>query len=142
MVGAIEVVDRFGGAPGDRDLAQRAAAAARAFAQHETIAIAVLLTDDEEIARLHGAHLDDASPTDVMSFAMDDGVQVVVSVECAERVAIAHAGERAAELALYVVHGVLHGCGFDDREASDRTRMRAAERDVLDALGMRIDRFE
>jgi ssRNA-specific RNase YbeY (16S rRNA maturation enzyme) len=40
------------------------------------------------------------------------------------------------ELALYVVHGVLHLCGFDDRSGPDRARMRRAERTVLASIGV------
>ena len=43
-----------------------------------------------------------------------------------------------AELALYITHGVLHACGFDDIDDDDRRQMRAAERAVLHALGYRI----
>ncbi|MEZ5967323.1 MAG: rRNA maturation RNase YbeY [Planctomycetota bacterium] len=138
----VAVVDRFVGAPGDAALAQRAAAAATAFAGLADAEIVVMLTDDAEIAHLHGVHLGDPTPTDVMSFAMGDSVQVVVSVECVERQACAHGAVRECELALYVVHGVLHACGFDDRDVEARARMRAAERAVLQELGMRVPRFE
>jgi probable rRNA maturation factor len=44
------------------------------------------------------------------------------------------------ELALYVVHGCLHLCGFDDRAPRPRARMRAAERAVLARLGYAAER--
>jgi len=141
MAGDVEVIDRYAGAPGDRALARRAADAARRFAGRADLAVHVLLTDDGEIARLHGAHLGDPSATDVMSFELDDAVEVVVSVECAERRAREHGEQRDAELALYVVHGVLHACGFDDRSDAERARMRDAERTVLATLGMHVARF-
>ena len=40
------------------------------------------------------------------------------------------------ELALYVVHGCLHLCGFDDHGERPRRRMRRAERAVLAELGL------
>jgi len=142
MVAGVEVVDRFAGDAGDRELACRAAAAARTVAGRADLAVTVLLTDDAEIAHLHALHLGDSSPTDVMSFVTDDGVEVVVSVEWAERTAGAHAAARAAEVALYVAHGVLHACGHDDQDADARARMRAAERAALALLGMHVERFE
>ena len=141
----VEVIDRFGATPSQRALVVRAAQAARAFAGQPDLAVNVLLTDDAEIARLHGEHLADHTPTDVMSFAMDGGVEVVVSVECALAEVRARGGDelaRDAELALYVVHGVLHACGFDDVEALERARMRDAERAVLHSLGVHVARVE
>ena len=138
----IEVIDRFAGAPGDRELAIRAARAARLFAHAEDLTVSLLLTSDEEIARLHGEHLQDPTPTDVMSFPMDGGVEVVVSVECAQTKSRAHGGARDAELALYVVHGVLHACGFDDQTPQERARMRDAECAVLASLGWRASRVD
>ena len=43
--------------------------------------------------------------------------------------------EVEGELLLYLVHGALHLCGFDDRTAPQRARMRAAEAAVLSDLG-------
>ncbi|MFM7162713.1 MAG: rRNA maturation RNase YbeY [Planctomycetaceae bacterium] len=42
------------------------------------------------------------------------------------------------ELALYLVHGVLHLCGYDDHTASQRRAMRRAETDVLRSLGWTV----
>lgn len=38
------------------------------------------------------------------------------------------------EVALYVVHGMLHAAGEDDLEEETRRSMRAAEKRVMDAL--------
>ena len=43
------------------------------------------------------------------------------------------------ELVLYVVHGVLHLCGFDDHSDEDSHAMRVAERAVMDALDYEVD---
>ena len=45
-----------------------------------------------------------------------------------------HAGTVDDELALLVVHGVLHVLGHDHAEAEERARMRAREIDLLQAL--------
>lgn len=100
--------------------------------------VSLLLTGDDEIARIHGEHLGTAEPTDVISFAIDGTAEVVVSVETATRCARAHGHARTAEIALYVVHGLLHLCGYDDRTPRARERMRRAERAVLDVLGLAV----
>lgn len=139
MAGAeVRITDRYGCTRPERELAGRAAAAARAVGRREDLPVSLLLTDDAEIARLHGEFLGDPTETDVISFDVDATAEVVVNVDRAAREATRRDVSRADELALYVVHGVLHVCGFDDIEAEDRARMRVAEREVLVALGARI----
>jgi probable rRNA maturation factor len=131
----LEVVDR--GRP--RTPRAFVARVVRGVLQHvdrADLAVSLLLTDDAEIARLHAQFLGDARPTDVLSFPSDDGVELVVSVETAGRVARELGHSQRAELALYIVHGLLHCCGFDDVRARARARMRAAERAVLRTLAL------
>ncbi|MCB9915823.1 MAG: rRNA maturation RNase YbeY [Planctomycetes bacterium] len=103
-------------------------------------ALELVFVDDARLAELHARFLDDPSPTDVMAFDLgeeDDEaeLEVWVSVDRARDVAGARGVPVARELALYVVHGVLHLTGHDDHEDADRARMRAAEARVMDALG-------
>lgn len=135
----IEIVDRFRPRT-STELVRRAVRAARAHGQRPELRVHVLLTDDAEIAGLHGQFLGDPTPTDVMSFPGEDALDVVVSVECARREAARRGHPIRAEVALYLVHGVLHACGFDDRTAAQRARMRTAEHTVLAQLGLSIDR--
>lgn len=100
--------------------------------------VSLWLTDDAAIAQVHAEHLDDPTPTDVISFDLGDSAELVVSVETARREAKAHGHATRAEVALYVVHGLLHVCGFDDIRPRDRARMREAEREVLRALHLRV----
>ncbi len=55
-------------------------------------------------------------------------------------VALAQAAERGhdvqAELALYVIHGLLHLCGYDDHDPAGAAAMRARERHYLRQLGL------
>ena len=101
--------------------------------------VSLLLTDDAEIAQIHDDFLEDATPTDVISFALDGAAELVVSVETASRCARERGHAVREEVALYVVHGLLHLCGHDDKGVRARARMRAAERAVLSSLGIAID---
>ena len=74
------------------------------------------------------------SPT----FPLDDGVDMIVSAERAKNESGARGHAFEAELALYIVHGILHVSGFDDHTVGDRATMRDAERDVLERLGLRV----
>jgi probable rRNA maturation factor len=133
----VEIVDRFRPRTA-RAFVERVVAATLAHVTRPELEVSLLLTDDAEIAGLHGEYLGDPTPTDVLSFAIDGGAEVVVSVETARRVARQSGHAMRAEVALYIVHGMLHAVGFDDVRASDRRRMRAAERAILDRLGLSV----
>ena len=106
--------------------------------------LAVSFVADEYLTALHARHLSDGAPTDVITFDLgEDGVgpagELYVSVERAERVARRRGVPVERELTLYVVHGVLHLCGFEDRTPDQTSLMRAAEREVLEHLGFEAD---
>jgi probable rRNA maturation factor len=134
--GRISVKDRFRPRT-ERRFVARVIRETLAFADARAREVSLLLTDDREIARVHGEFLGDPTPTDVISFELDDTIDLVVSVECARREARRRGNTIRAELALYVVHGLLHACGYDDRNARERARMRRAEQAVLTRLRLR-----
>ncbi len=123
---------------------ERAALAALSHGGQADRVLELVLVSDEALAELHEQFLSDASPTDVMAFDLGDedegpSGEVYVSVDCALRISRARGVSIERELALYVVHGCLHLCGFDDHEELERAEMRAAEREVLTALGYPAD---
>lgn len=61
--------------------------------------------------------------------------ELIVSTQTAIREANAHGWSPKAELVLYVVHGLLHLCGYDDTSAETRPVMRSRERDLLAIWG-------
>lgn len=121
-----------------RAFVERVVATTLRFVERDEMPVSLLLTDDAEIAALHDRHLGDATPTDVISFAIDGEAEIVVSCETAKREARARGHSLRAEIALYIVHGILHTTGFDDVRARDRVRMRAAEREVMRRLRLRV----
>ena len=133
----LELVDRFRPRT-DRGFVERVVAAALDFAGRPEQDVSLLLTDDAEIARLHEQFMGDPTPTDVMSFALDETSEVVISVETARRVASENATSIRAEVALYIVHGVLHTVGYDDKSDAARRCMRDAERQVLAKLRLQV----
>ena len=122
----------------ERSFIERVVSAALEYVERPDFDVSLLLTDDKEIGELHQQFLSDPSPTDVMSFDMDGGAEVVVSVETATRVALAAGHSIDAEVALYIVHGLLHTVGYDDKEAGDRRRMRAAESSIMKRLKLSV----
>ena len=109
--------------------------------------LTLTFVDRAEIAGLNAEHLGKDGPTDVLSFPLDAeadadapsqrGVpvllgDVVVCPAVAERQAPSHAGSYEDELALLVVHGVLHVLGHDHDEPEETAVMQARERELLD----------
>jgi len=101
----------------------------------ELCELSVAIVDDDAIAAINQQFLNHAGPTDVISFDLGDGLsEIIVSAERAVIVARQLRRPPAAELALYLVHGLLHLAGLDDRTRTQRRAMRAAERRVLRQL--------
>jgi probable rRNA maturation factor len=104
--------------------------------------LTVTFVDAAEIAELNAEHMGSAGPTDVLSFPLDDeptpGVprllgDVVVSPAVAAAQHATHAGTIDDELALLVVHGVLHVLGHDHAEPDETALMRRRELELLEA---------
>jgi len=91
--------------------------------------VEITLLDDDEMARIHGEFLDDASPTDVITF---DHGELLVGVETAERQAAIFASSPDREIALYGIHGMLHLAGFDDRCEKDAKAMAVRQMELLE----------
>jgi probable rRNA maturation factor len=124
--------------------ARLAAAVVRDAGRHGELTLTFV--DRAEIAALNEQHLGVGGPTDVLSFPLDvadergtgnDGAvplllgDVVVCPAVAREQAPTHAGMLDDELALLVVHGVLHVLGHDHADAGEASVMRAKERELL-----------
>jgi probable rRNA maturation factor len=107
--------------------------------------VSVLYVDEPAMADLNGRFMGGDGPTDVLAFPIDDEADagtgpegsplligdVVICPVVAERNAAGHAGSYDDELALLLVHGLLHLLGHDHALDDDRHRMRSRERDLL-----------
>ena len=92
--------------------------------------VEVAIVSDRLISRVHLDFMGIAGATDVITF---EHGEIVMSAQTAAIYAqrFGHAVER--ELALYVIHGLLHLNGFDDRTARDHTRMHRVQERVMQA---------
>src|SRR5207245_8564741 len=90
---------------------------------------------------LNRRDLDHDCPTDVISFGLSepgDPVlfgELIVSAETAATTARQAGVDPWHELALYLVHGVLHLCGYDDSSPDARAAMRRREGEILARAG-------
>jgi probable rRNA maturation factor len=114
----------------------------REFLNHDysTDVISFLLSQPRDLDRgdpLGSDHPDSPACTEAPAIPVDrrsDGHlegELVVSAETAIREAPTHGWAPEDELLLYVVHGLLHLCGYDDLTDAARPIMRRRERQVL-----------
>jgi probable rRNA maturation factor len=121
----------------------------------------VLYVERDEIAELNAQFMDAEGPTDVLSFPIDaDEIMsngpdpthagpdrapvdeddlplllgdVVICPQVAQQQFADHAGTLDDELALLLVHGILHLLGFDHHDPEAKAAMWARERSLLEA---------
>ncbi len=114
--------------------------------------VAIVFIDEDEMTGLNERHRGVEGPTDVLSFPLEDGapgrppqrdpagpplnlgdifIAPGVVRQNAERADV----DFADELALMVVHGLLHLLGWDHEEEAEAERMEARERQLLASVG-------
>ena len=111
---------------------------------HGTLSVAVV--GATAMATLHQRFMNKPGPTDVLTFDLgtDPRVgciegEVVICTDVARKQA-ARRGKSLqiarAELALYLVHGILHLAGYEDATRAAFERMHAREDELLLQLGL------
>jgi probable rRNA maturation factor len=90
--------------------------------------ISVLIVSDPRIASLHRQFMSESGPTDVMTFQHGE---IFISAETTRRNARRFGNTVGRELRLYVVHGLLHLHGFDDRDEARARKMQIVQRKIL-----------
>jgi probable rRNA maturation factor len=119
-------------------------AAAKAVLEGEGVRAAKVVlafVDNAHIHRLNKQFLNHDEPTDVITFPYTDAKakklegEVVIGYEIAAEYAADRGHPTDRELLLYVIHGCLHLCGYDDTTAKAEKQMRAKEREYLTKLG-------
>lgn len=92
--------------------------------------IEVTLLSDPEIAAVHGEFLGDPTPTDVITFHHGE---ILISLDTAARQAAQHTFSPSDEVALYLIHGLLHLAGWDDHEPTEAAAMANLQHTLLSA---------
>jgi probable rRNA maturation factor len=98
--------------------------------------VSVLLISNRRMSALHKKFLHQSGPTDVLTF---EHGEIFVSAETARENALRFGSSLADELRLYVVHGLLHLHGFDDRTKVDARKMELMQRRIAAKASERID---
>lgn len=112
--------------------------------------VSLVLADDPYIHELNRTYRGKDRPTDVLSFALNEGDEpeivdgpeemllgdIIISMETAQRQAEEYGHSLEREMAFLTVHGMLHLLGYDHEEEAGRAEMRQEEEYVLAALGI------
>jgi probable rRNA maturation factor len=114
------------------------------------IEMGLVITGQEQIQQLNRQYRGKNKPTDVLSFGMaqdtpdfvapPDGMlhlgEVIISYPQAVIQAKEHKHPVKSEVALLVVHGVLHLLGYDDEEPEQARIMRGRETAIMSQIGL------
>jgi probable rRNA maturation factor len=90
--------------------------------------VSVLIVSDRRMESLHRRFMNEPGPTDVITFQHGE---IFISAEMAERNARRFGNPFPRELRLYVLHGLLHLQGFDDRTKAGAREMHMAQEKIL-----------
>ena len=115
-----------------------------------TAEVSITLTDNAYIHELNRQYRNIDRPTDVLSFALNEGVEpevkdgpeinvlgdIIISVERAEEQAADYGHSLRREMAFLTVHGMLHLLGYDHMEEAERAEMQREEKYVMEQLGI------
>lgn len=129
----------------DRERAGSVAATLLAEAGFAHAEVSILLTDDPGIHALNRQWRGYDKPTDVLSWpqfeltpgqssAVPDGEtlgDVAISLDTARRQAAARGWDVEEEVALLLIHGILHLLGYEDETEAGAEEMRTVERRLL-----------
>ena len=102
------------------------------------------ITDNPGIRRVNRRFFASSAVTDCISFDLTDSSEpgrcfsIVANAELAQRQALLRGHSSRAELALYIVHGMLHQLGFDDLTVAEAERMHHEEDRLLERAGYGI----
>jgi len=120
------------------------------------VELSLVVTDQETVRKLNQQYRGIDKPTDVLSFALTEGIpgddnpfiippdgilhlgEVVISYPQAVKQAEENKQTIEQELALLVVHGVLHLLGYDHDEPDREREMKAIEQRVLSEIEKRL----
>ena len=98
------------------------------FFPNQSREIATSFVAVKKMASLNERFFGHEGPTDVITFDYgQDGGEIFICPDVAISQAKEFGTTPQMELVRYIVHGLLHLIGYDDRKAVDRTRMKKAE---------------
>lgn len=154
----VEVVDEHGEefAFNAEELLTQAIRAAARYEEIPAGEVVISLVDDEAIHELNKTYRGKDAPTDVLSFAMQEGEDdemeihfdeedeveedttlgdIIISIPTCKRQAEEYGHSLQRELAFLAVHGFLHLIGYDHMTPEDEKEMFGRQEAILESAG-------
>ncbi|MBN1634460.1 MAG: rRNA maturation RNase YbeY [Ignavibacteria bacterium] len=94
----------------------------------------LLFCGDDTIIEYNKKYLNHDYETDVITFRYEDETidsDMIISIDTVKRNAEKYGTDFTCELYRVIIHGVLHLCGYDDKEKSEKIKMRKKENKYL-----------
>jgi probable rRNA maturation factor len=106
--------------------------------------VSIVLVNNEEIQRINKEYRGIDAPTDVISFALADGLEqypyelgdIMISVDKVKQQAIDYEHSEERELGFLIVHGVLHLLGYDHDSEEHEKAMFQIQEQILSSYGL------
>jgi probable rRNA maturation factor len=126
---------------------------AKTILRHEGVqkaSLSIVFVTRQRIKALNKKFLHRDHSTDVLAFDLRDGAflgrkekrklkvitgDIIISTDAAWKNSRIYGTALSQELALYIIHGILHLLGFDDHRSGDIKKMRKKEQEILSCLG-------
>ena len=86
------------------------------------------IVSDADISKIHEKFMDDPSPTDVITF---DYGEIISSADTALRASNDRGMSVEKELALYIIHGMLHLAGYRDGTSEEFNQITELQKKIL-----------
>jgi len=100
------------------------------FALRELDEVEVSIVSDRVIAAVHLRFMNIPGATDVITF---EHGEIIMSAQAAQSYGASYGHSVDEELALYIIHGLLHLNGYEDATAKEATAMRRVQERILRA---------
>ena len=108
----------------------------------EAFDLSVLFINETRMAQLNQIHLQHEGATDIITFDYCTRTllhgELVICPAIASKHARKYRASLGRELTRYVIHGVLHLQGFDDKTTATRRKMKREENRLLQQLARRF----
>ena len=141
----------------DVDWLKSVTSAALAAERKSKVEMGILITGQTEMRRLHKQYMGEDTTTDVLSFAMKEKSEadapdfvfakgdalhlgeVIISYPQAKIQAVEHGHSAQKEVAVLLIHGVLHLLGYDHDIPERQKKMQAREKALLKLVSEGLD---
>lgn len=107
--------------------------------------LSIVFADNKRIKEINRTFLGHNYATDVLSFPYQEPSlknnitgEIIISVEMAAKLAQKRGYSIEGEVALYLVHGLLHLIGYDDKHKRDAKKMHQREGELLSDFGYSV----